>query len=108
MLEVTTKEQFNEEIAEGVVLVDVYAPWCGPCKMIAPALEDLSTQYPNVTFVKVNADELKDVATELQVMSIPTIITMVGGSVIEKAIGFQPAPVIEEQIKRAIERSNQA
>lgn len=104
MLEITSKEQFDQEIKEGVVLIDVYAPWCGPCKMISPALKELSEKYTNVKFIKVNADELKEIADELEVMSVPTVITLINGSVIKKEVGFRPKEVIEEQIVSTLEK----
>lgn len=102
MLEVTSKEQFTEEIKEGFVLVDIYAHWCGPCKMISPALEELSKEFTDVKFVKVNADELKDVADEYGVMSIPTLLFFKDGKVIGKKVGFQPKEVIAEWIDEGL------
>jgi thioredoxin 1 len=105
MLEVMNKTQFAEEINADVVLVDFYAPWCGPCKMIAPALEELSKEMTDVKFLKVNADELKDIADEYGIMSIPTLLLFKGGEVVDKKIGFFPKEVIKEFIEAHLQNS---
>lgn len=102
MIEITSEEHFGTESTSGVVVVDVYAPWCGPCKMITPALEELSKEFKEVKFIKVNADELPDVTSGLGVMSIPSIFTLVDGVIIEKVVGFRPKEVLFEQIQRAV------
>lgn len=102
MLEVTSKEQFTEEIKEGFVLVDIYAHWCGPCKMITPALEELSQEFTDVKFIKVSADGLKEVADEYGVMSIPTLLFLKDGKVIGKKAGFMPKEVIASWIDEGL------
>ncbi|KZR57917.1 thioredoxin [Pseudobacillus badius] len=99
MLEITTVEQFNEEVLKGLVLVDFFASWCGPCKMITPSLEELSKKITEVKFVKVNVDELKEVADDNDVMSVPTLLLFKDGDVIDKRVGFLPTSVIEEFLK---------
>lgn len=76
-----TKETFKDEIKEGNVIVDFYADWCGPCKMMAPKLEELEKEHPEITFMKFNAGlpENKDVATEYQIMGVPTFIVFENG-----------------------------
>lgn len=102
MLEVTSKEQFAEEIKKGFVLVDIYAPWCGPCKMLAPTLEELSKEFTDVKFIKVNADELKEVVDEFDVMSVPTLLLLENGKVIGKKVGFIPKEIISEWIDEGL------
>jgi thioredoxin 1 len=102
MLEVTSKEQFTEESKEGFVLVDIYAPWCGPCKMLAPTLEELSKEFTDVKFIKVNADELKEVVDEFDVMSVPTLLLLEDGKVIGKKVGFIPKEIIAEWIDEGL------
>lgn len=102
MLEITSEDQFHEETKEGVVVVDIYATWCGPCKMIAPIISELDKEYADVKFLSVDADKNKDITEELGVMSIPTILTIVDGKVTEKFTGYRPKPVIEEQVKNGI------
>lgn len=75
-----TEETFAQEISSGLVLVDFYADWCGPCKMIAPVLDELATELEGtVKIVKVNVDNCQSVAAEYKVMSIPTLILFKDG-----------------------------
>ena len=83
-------EKFNEEIKSGVVLVDFYADWCGPCKMVAPIIEELASERSDTKFIKVNVDEHEDIAKEYGIMSIPTMIVFKDGKEIKKNIGFIP------------------
>ncbi len=84
-----TEESFANEIADGLVLVDFYADWCGPCKMIAPVLDELAQEVEKTAKV-VNVDHCKEVAAEYQVMSIPTLILFKDGQAIQQTVGFQP------------------
>lgn len=83
-------EKFNEEIKDGVVLVDFYADWCGPCKMVAPIIEELANERSDTKFIKVNVDEHEDIAKEYGIMSIPTMIVFKDGKEVKKNIGFIP------------------
>lgn len=86
-----TEETFAQEISSGLVLVDFYADWCGPCKMIAPVLDELATELEGtVKIVKVNVDNCQSVAAEYKVMSIPTLILFKDGQVVQQTVGFQP------------------
>ncbi len=80
------EENFNELIAKGLVLVDFYADWCGPCKMLSPNLEEISKEY-NV--IKVNVDLFEDIARNYGIMSIPALYLFKDGEVIDKKIGYQ-------------------
>lgn len=90
------KENFDEVIKEGRVLVDFYADWCGPCKMLAPVLEKISANRPNDVIVKVNVDNLGEIAQRYGIMSIPTLIVFENGQVKNTSIGFVPQPQIEK------------
>lgn len=81
---------FNETIASGVTLVDFYADWCGPCKMLAPVLEQVDQEVEGVKIVKLNVDESKELAFQYNVMSIPTLILFKDGKQIAQTMGFQP------------------
>jgi thioredoxin 1 len=86
-----TDESFKNEISNGVVLVDFWAPWCGPCKMIAPVLEEINEEMADqVKIAKLNVDDNQVTTAEYGVMSIPTLLLFKNGEVVEKVIGFQP------------------
>ena len=87
------KENFKELIKEGVHLVDFYAEWCGPCKMMGPVLEGIEDK---IDIIKVNIDEHEDLASEYRIMSIPTLIFFKDGEIVNEIVGFTPE---EELIK---------
>lgn len=101
-MELVTEKVFNEKYDKGVVLVDFFATWCGPCKMITPVLEELSKEMANVTFLKVNVDEEGALASKYEVMSIPTLLLLKDGVKVDKVMGFQPKPALEAFIKKAL------
>ena len=81
------KENFDETIASGTVLVDFWASWCGPCKMIAPIVEEIAAERPDITVGKVNVDEEMELAAQFRVMSIPTLVVLKDGQVVNQVIG---------------------
>jgi thioredoxin 1 len=87
-MENVTKENFAEKIKEGKVIVDFWAEWCGPCRMLTPILEDIENNNSDIKVVKVNVDEEPELASQYQIRSIPTLYYFNGGSIIEKKIGF--------------------
>ena len=80
--------EFEETIKEGLILVDFFATWCGPCKMLSPILDELSEEVKDVKFIKVDVDEEGDLAREYGVMSIPTIILFENGKEVKRFTGF--------------------
>lgn len=86
-MEEVTKENFEEKIKEGKVIVDFWAVWCGPCRMQTPILEEIE-KTTDVKVIKVNVDEEPELAAKYQIRSIPTLYYFNDGSVIEKKIGF--------------------
>lgn len=96
-----TDANFDEQIKEGVSLVDFWAPWCGPCKMIAPVLEDLAKDVEGkANIVKLDVDENQATAAKYEVMSIPTLIVFKDGEAVDKVVGFQPKENLAEVIEK--------
>jgi thioredoxin 1 len=81
------------------VIVDFWAEWCGPCKAIAPALEELSNEHPNVKIVKLNVDENPDIATKYGIRSIPSLILFKGGEPLSQRVGAAPKTEISKWIQ---------
>lgn len=100
--EITTQE-FNEKVINSSkpALVDFWASWCGPCKMLSPLVDSVSEQYDNVNFYKVNVDEQPDLAQEFGIMSIPTLIMFKNGEIFDQSVGVAP----EAQLKAFVERA---
>jgi thioredoxin 1 len=87
-----TEGAFDQAIAQGVTLVDFWASWCGPCKMLAPVIEELGEQYEgSATIAKVDVDAEPALAARYGVMSIPTVILFKNGAEIDRKVGFMPA-----------------
>ena len=94
-----TDQTFGQEIANGVVLVDFWAAWCGPCKMIAPVLEELDAELNgDIKVVKVDVDNNQVTAAEHQIMSIPSLLLFVDGELKAKTAGFMPKEALIEFI----------
>lgn len=87
-------ETFKDVVKEGVVLVDLYADWCGPCKMLGPIIEDIAREQDKVKVVKVNVDESNETAREYGVMSIPTLLLFKDGNVIKRQTGMLPKEML--------------
>lgn len=97
----TTDASFKEDVKDGVVLVDFYAEWCGPCKMIAPVLDEVSNDFgEKVKIVKLNTDENVATAQEFGVMSIPTLIVFKNGEKVDQVMGFQAKPMLEQLLNK--------
>ena len=86
------KHNFQEEImhSEKEVLLDFWAPWCGPCRMVAPIVEEIAKERPDIKVGKINIDEEMELASQFRVMSIPTLVVMKNGKVINQAVGARP------------------
>ena len=87
-----TKANFEDQVlkAPGKVLLDFWATWCGPCRMVAPHLEAIAQDHPEITVGKIDIDQEMELAVRFGIVSIPTLIVMKGGEVAQKAIGYLP------------------
>ncbi len=91
-------EDFNDLIKEGVVLVDFFATWCGPCQMLSPILEEIQEERSNIKIVKVDIDEHEDLAQSFGIMSVPTLRLYKDGELVKTQVGFVPKDAIESFI----------
>lgn len=96
--------EFEEVIKNGYTLVDFFATWCGPCKMLSPILEELDGEFADVDFVKVDVDDENALAAKFGIMSIPTVYLFKDGEVIAKTGGFQPKAQMKKFIEAAINK----
>jgi len=99
-----TKSNFNTEVvqSEKLVLIDFWAEWCGPCRMLSPVVEQVADEVPSVKVGKINVDEQPDLAGQFGVMSIPTLILFKKGQVVNKSVGFQQKSAIKEMLNNAM------
>lgn len=86
------KNNFNQEVlnSDKPVLMDFWAPWCGPCRMVVPLVEEISKEHSDIKVVKINVDEEQELAMQFGVMSIPTLVVMKSGKVVNQATGARP------------------
>ncbi|HDP3126997.1 TPA: thioredoxin [Staphylococcus aureus] len=96
-----TDADFESKVESGVQLVDFWATWCGPCKMIAPVLEELAADYEGkADILKLDVDENPSTAAKYEVMSIPTLIVFKDGQPVDKVVGFQPKENLAEVLDK--------
>lgn len=98
MVKETNEVDFENAIKEGLVLVDFYAVWCGPCKMMHPIVDKISEENNNIKVLKVNVDENPDLARHYGIMSIPTFILFKNSNPLGKKLGFMPKEELEKWI----------
>ncbi len=100
MARVINAQEFNEEVlkGKGVVLVDFFATWCGPCKALSPILDELAEKVKDVKIVKVDIDADSDLASEYRVMSVPTLKIFKDGEVKESLVGGRPLEELEAKL----------
>jgi thioredoxin 1 len=99
-----TDDNFQAEVLESdtPTLVDFWAPWCGPCRIIAPSLEELNEELDNFRVVKLNVDENQITAAKYEVMSIPTLIVFKNGEPAKKIIGAMPKKRLQQELEPAL------
>lgn len=98
-----TENNFEEKIASGVVLVDFFATWCGPCKMLGPVIEEIGAESDGSFAVyKLDIDEAEDIVMDFGIMSVPTVVIFKNGSEFDRMIGVQPKAAILNAVKSAL------
>ena len=100
MVNILNDKNFDEPInnSKGKVVVDCYADWCGPCKMLAPIIEEISEELNTITFYKLNVDENEETSNKFQIMTIPTILIFNDGKLISQTAGFMTKDMVLELI----------
>ena len=98
---IVNKENFQEIVmnSDRKVLLDFWAPWCGPCQMLLPVIEELAEELQDVKVCKINVDEQMELAKQFRVLSIPTLVVMEGGQVLKRSLGAKPKEEILEMLK---------
>ena len=98
---VITKENFKSEVEEhlGLVVIDLYADWCGPCRMLAPVLAELESEYPEVKFCKINVDDEPELAKAFNVKNIPMVAFVKNNTFADLSIGFVPKETLKAKLE---------
>ena len=98
---IVTKENFKSEVEEhsGLVVIDLYADWCGPCRMLAPTLAELEAEYPDVKFCKINVDNDPELASAFKVTSIPMVALVKDNTFVDMSVGFVPKATLQKLVE---------
>ena len=105
-MKVLNQENFHEEInKDKLVVVDFYADWCMPCRLLQPVLEKLEEEFSDVEFAKLNTDENPQIAMDFAIFSIPTVLMFYKGEVVGSFIGAMPESVVRKEIEKALKKT---
>ena len=99
MVNQINEKEFKDKIESGKVLVDCFATWCGPCRMLAPIIEELANEIETYNFYKLDVDENENIAREYGIMSIPTLLIFENGELKDKLVGFRSKEELKEILK---------
>ncbi len=102
MAKIINSNEFNNTVESGVVVVDFFATWCGPCKMLSPVIDELSGELENVNFVKVDIDQSMDLAQKFKIVSVPTLKVFKNGEEVDTLMGFMPKEVLKSKVEAHI------
>ena len=102
MDKIINSQEFDNTIESGVVVVDFFATWCGPCKMLSPVIDELSGELENVNFVKVDIDQSMDLAQKFKIVSVPTLKVFKNGEEVDTLMGFMPKEVLKSKVEAHI------
>ena len=97
---ITNEQEFNEYIKEGLVLIDFFATWCGPCKLLSPVIEQVERQHQDLKVVKVDVDEAPFIASKYGIQAIPTLFLLRDGQVINQGMGYMNKNQLENFINK--------
>lgn len=99
MVIINNTDEFNKEIKDGVVLVDFFATWCGPCKMLGPILDNVSEELTDINFYKLDVDGAESIAKEYSIMSIPCLLVFKEGKLDKKIVGLRSKDDVVNELK---------
>lgn len=99
MVKEINEKEFDEVIKTGKVLVDCYAPWCGPCKMLSPIIDEIAEEIADYSFYKLNVDNAEEVSRKYGIMSIPALLILENGELKQKLVGFKSKEELKNILK---------
>ena len=101
-VQIINDENYTEAVKEGLVLVDFWAEWCGPCKMLSPIIDELSNEMDSVRFAKINIDDNQETPQKLGITAIPTLILYKNGEIIDRVSRLMPKPQLSSFLQKHI------